>query len=66
MTKTYRIEIRHGYSAVDHLAPVGVAGEYPTIAAAREALRNGRKHHSRSKEVRCDIVRDDGRRFDWQ
>jgi hypothetical protein len=66
MNHTYRIEIRQGFSAVDHLAPINVGGEYTTLAAARVALRDGRRHHERSKEVRCDIVRNDGRRFDWE
>jgi len=65
-TTSYRIEVREGFSAVDHLRPTNVGGEFLTLAAARKALRKGRDHHARSKEVRCDIVRADGRRWNWE
>lgn len=63
---TYRIHVREGYSAADHLRPINVGGDYPTLAAARAALAEGRRHHTRAKRVRCDIVRADGRRWNWQ
>ena len=66
MNHTYRIEVRQGFSSVDHLAPINVNGEYSTLADARAALRDGRRHHERSREVRCDIVRNDGHRCNWE
>lgn len=69
-TKTYTIEIRQGYSAYDHLAPIGIDGKYKSLKDARKALELGRKRQgnceSKSRLVRCDIVRNDGKRFNWE
>jgi hypothetical protein len=68
--KSYRIEVVQGYSGFDHLAPIGIDGDYPTIREARKSLEAGRKRQGgcerQSRQVRCDIVRSDGKRFTWQ
>jgi hypothetical protein len=65
---TYTIQVRHGFSANDHLAPIGIDGTFSSLKDAREALEAGRKAQgeceTRSRQVRCDILRNDGKRFD--
>ena len=64
---TYRIVVVKGFSAYDHLAPTGISGQFTGLTAARKALEDGRKAQgdceSKSRQVRCDIVRNDGKRF---
>ena len=68
--KTYMIELVQGYSMHDHLAPLQIDGRHNTLTAARAALERGRVLQGRcakmSREVRCDIVRSDGKRFRWE
>lgn len=69
-TKSYRIEVVRGYSAFDHLVPIGIEEKYATLKEARKALKSARmrlgENESKSRQVRCDIVRNDGRRFSWE
>lgn len=68
----YTIHHVAGYSGTDHFGreiASGMAGQvYPTLAAARKALQaaRGRHNHGNHKPGRFDIVRADGRRWDWQ
>lgn len=67
---SYTIQVRKGFSAFDHLAPIGISGKYASLKDARKALEAGRKAQgeceSKSRQVRCDIVRNDGKRFENQ
>ena len=67
---SYTIEVRQGFSAYDHLAPIGISGTFQTLKAARKTLKAGRKAQgncqSKCRQVRCDIVRNDGTRFEFQ
>ena len=70
MMKTYTIEMVQGYSGYDHLAPLQIDGRHNNLTAARAALERGRVLQGTcakmSRQVRCDIVRSDGKRFIWQ
>lgn len=70
MGHTYTIEIRHGWSAYDHLAPIITRYSHDYLASARRALEQGRRAQGdcerRSRRVRVDILRSDGHRFEWE
>ena len=65
---SYTIQVRQGFSAHDHLAPIGIDRTFSSLKDARKALESGRRAQgnceSKSRQVRCDIVRNDGKRFD--
>jgi len=67
---SYTIEIVQGYSAYDHLAPTTAGTTHATLRQARKALESGRKDQgsceAKCRQVRCDIVRNDGKRFSWE
>jgi hypothetical protein len=71
MAKGYRIEHVGGYGGTDHFGREVAArcgGTYPTLTAARQALRAAKAahNHGTSGLGRLDIVRGDGKRFAWE